>query len=132
MVKLLLAGFLAAHGLIHASFLSPAPPASAGGPPWPFDMAKSWLVTHAGVDAGLVTLIGTALVGLTVIGFGLSALAAAGWLVPAELWRPVVVASVAASALLLTLFFHPFLLLGFVIDAAIVWAVFVMSWNPAL
>ncbi|MGH2380703.1 MAG: hypothetical protein ACRDG7_05725 [Candidatus Limnocylindria bacterium] len=95
-------------------------------------MAKSWLVTHAGVDAGLVTLIGTALVGLTVIGFGLSALAAAAWLVPPELWRPVVVGSVAASALLLTLFFHPFLLLGFVIDAVILWAVFVISWNPAL
>jgi hypothetical protein len=39
---------------------------------------------------------------------------------------------VAASALLLGLFFHPFLLLGFVIDAAILWAVFVESWNPVL
>jgi hypothetical protein len=132
MVKLVLAGFLAAHGLIHASFLSPVPPATAGGPPWPFDMAKSWLVTRAGLDAWPVTLLGTALVALTVIGFAGSALGAAGWIVPAELWRPLVAGSVAASALLLTVFFHPFLLLGFVIDAAIVWAVFVLSWNPSL
>lgn len=132
MVKLLLAGFLAAHGLIHASFLSPAPPATAEGPPWPFDMAKSWLVTQAGLDAGQVGILGTTLVALTVIGFGLAAMGAAGWIVPAELWPPLVVGSVAASALLLALFFHPFLLLGFLIDAAILWAVFVMSWNPLL
>jgi hypothetical protein len=131
-VKLLLAGFLAAHGLIHASFLSPAPPATASGPPWPFDMAKSWLVTRAGLATGPASIIGTVLVALTVIGFGLAALGAAGWIVPAELWRPLIVGSVAASALLLLLFFHPFLLLGFVIDAAILWAVFVMSWNPVL
>ena len=132
MVKLLLAGFLAAHGLIHASFLSPTPPATAGGPPWPFDMAKSWLVTQAGLDAGQVSVVGTVLVALTIIGFGLAALGAAGWIVPAELWRPLIVGSVAASALLLALFFHPVLMLGFLIDAALLWAVFVMSWNPAL
>lgn len=131
MVKLLLAGILAAHGLIHASFLSPAPPATAGGPPWPFDMAKSWLVTQAGLDAGQVGVLGTVLVALTVAGFGLAALAAAGWLVPGELWRPLIVGAVAASGLLLTFFFHPFLVLGFLIDAAILWAVLVMSWNPA-
>ena len=45
---------------------------------------------------------------------------------------PLIVGSVAASALLLALFFHPFLLLGFVVDAAILWAVLVMSWNPVL
>jgi hypothetical protein len=98
MVKLVLAGFLAAHGLIHASFLSPVPPATAGGPPWPFDMAKSWLVTRAGLDAWPVTLLGTALVALTVIGFAGSALGAAGWIVPAELWRPLVAGSVADRA----------------------------------
>ena len=132
MLKPLRAGFLAAHGLIHASFLSPAPPATAGGPPWPFDMAMSWLVTQAGLDAGQVTVIGTVLVALNVIGFGLAALGAAGWIVPDELWRPLVVGSVAASVLLLTLFFHPFLMLGFLIDAALLWAVLVMSWNPLL
>jgi hypothetical protein len=132
MVKLLLAGFLAAHGLIHASFLSPTPPATAEGPPWPFEMAKSWLVTQAGLNAGQVSVVGTVLVALTVTGFGLAALGAAGWIVPAELWRPLIVGSVAASTLLLALFFHPFLLLGFLIDAVIVWAVFVLSWNPLL
>jgi hypothetical protein len=95
-------------------------------------MAKSWLVTQAGLDTGQVSILGTTLVALTVIGFGLAAIGAAGWIVPSELWRPLVVGSVAASALLLALFFHPFLLLGFVVDAAILWTVFVMSWNPAL
>lgn len=89
-------------------------------------------MTRAGLNAGQVRLAGTVLVALTVIGFGLAALGAAGWIVPDELWRPLVVGSVAASALLLTFFFHPFLVLGFVIDAAILWAVFVLSWSPLL
>lgn len=132
MLKFVIAGILAAHGLIHASYLSPAPPATAGGPQWPFDMTKSWLVTQVGLTPSGVTLLGTVLVSLTVIGFGLSALGAAGWILPAGIWRPLIVGSVAASALLLGLFFHPFLLLGFVIDAAILWAVFAQGWNPVL
>jgi hypothetical protein len=132
MLKLLLAVFLAAHGLIHASFLMPPPPATAGGPQWPFDMARSWLVTGAGLHAGQVSVIGTLLVALTVIGFGLTAMGAAGWIVPDELWRPLIIGSVAASALLLTFFFHPYLVLGFVIDAALLWAALAVNWNPLL
>jgi hypothetical protein len=48
----LLAGFLVGHGLIHLLFVTPAP--APGSAPdaleWPFDMAKSWLVTGPGLD----------------------------------------------------------------------------------
>jgi hypothetical protein len=71
-----------------------------------------WTANRGLTDAEVVSLIGSGLVALTVVGFAVAALGAAGWIVPAELWRPLVVGSVAASTLLLTLFFHPFLLLG--------------------
>ena len=51
-MKLALAGFLVVHALIHASFLTPAPPRTAGGPEWPFEMSRSWLVTNR--PAGMV------------------------------------------------------------------------------
>ena len=35
MVEIGLAGLLLGHGLIHGAYLSPGPPATAGGPPWP-------------------------------------------------------------------------------------------------
>jgi hypothetical protein len=131
MVNLFLAGFLAAHGLVHALYLAPRPPSNPGAPQWPFDMGRSWLVTQASLPSRTVTIAGTLLIGLTVIGFGLSAFAALGWIVPSEWWEPLVVGSAAASAVLLGLFFHPYLIVGFLIDAVLVWAVVVMSWNPA-
>lgn len=121
--------FLLAHGLIHASYLTPAPPAATGGPAWPFEMAKSWLVTGLGVDIGPVRAIGTALVAVVVIGFGLAALSWLGVVVPREWWPWLAVSSAVASAVLLAVFFHPWLVLGFVIDAALLWLVLGAGWT---
>ena len=130
MINLLLATILMAHGLIHALFLAPRPPATAGAPQWPFDLADSWLVSRGGFEVRGFALVGAALAVVTVVGFALAALAAAGWIVPPGTWRPLVVGSAMASAVLLGLFFHPTLLIGFLVDAALVWIVFVMNWNP--
>ncbi len=132
MVNLVLAAFLAAHGLVHGMFLVPRPPASADAPTWPFDMTDSWLVRHAGLTVRAVRGLGAGLAIVTIVGFGLSALATVGWLVPADLWAPLVLGSAAASALLLGLCFNPRLVLGFAIDGALVWAAVVLSWSPAV
>jgi hypothetical protein len=128
-MKLLLAAFLAAHALIHVSYLTPAPPRTADGPEWPFELSRSWLVTALQLDPAVARAIGTALVGGTVVLLVAAALAAAGWVVPSGLWAPLVAAGSVASLLTLTLFFHPWLLLGFAIDAALLWAVLV-GWRP--
>ena len=130
-MKLLLAAFLAAHALIHVSYLTPAPPRTAGGPEWPFAMARSWLVTGAGLDPGVVRTLGTALVLATVALLVGAGLATVGWLLPQSWWPPLVVAGAAVSALTLALFFHPWIVLGFVIDAALLWAALVAAWSPA-
>jgi hypothetical protein len=130
-MNLLLGAFLASHALIHVSYLTPALPRTADGPEWPFEMAHSWLVTGIGADPALVRALGTALVVATIamlVGAGLSTV---GWLVPSDWWSPLVVGGAVASALTLAIFFHPWIVLGLAIDAALLWAVLVMGWAPA-
>ncbi len=126
--KLLLGGFLLAHGLIHAMFLAPRPPATASGPAWPFEIGRSWVLTPLGLDAGAVRLLGVALIAATIGGFALAAIAALG--VAPGLWPVGVAVGAVASLLLLALFFHPWLVLGVAIDLVFLWAVLVASWSP--
>jgi hypothetical protein len=129
--KWLLAGFLVAHGLIHLLFLVPAPAASGSGPAWPFDLGQSWLVGNAGLEVGLVRVIGVALVLAVAGAFLLSGLATAGIAVPSGLWRPLVAASAVVSVLTLALFFDPQLVLGLAIDGVLLAVVATALWTPA-
>lgn len=130
-MKLLLAAFLAAHAMIHVSYLTPAPPRTAGGPEWPFEMGRSWLVTGLHLDPGMVRILGTAIVAATIALLVLAALSAAGWGVPAEWWTSLAVGGAVASLATLAVFFHPWILLGIAIDLVILWAVAGQGWDPA-
>ena len=129
-MKLLLAGFLAAHALIHLSYLTPAPPKTAGGPEWPFELTRSWLVTGLQLDPGIVRTLGTGLVAATAMLLICAALATGGWLIPSNWWSGLVVSGAIASLLTLGVFFHPWLVLGFAIDAVLLWTVLVSGWQP--
>jgi hypothetical protein len=126
-MKLLVALFLLGHGLIHASWLSPAP-ATAGGPQWPFAFADSWLVTHLGLDIGPVRVLGVALVLATIVLLGGAAFATLGWL-PTSWWPAFVVGGSVLSLAVLVLFFHPWLVLGMAIDVVLLWAVLLNGWE---
>jgi hypothetical protein len=129
----LLGGFLLAHGLIHVMFVAPAPASAGtdGGTPWPFDMARSWLVSGAHLDVGAVRVLGTVLVCAVVGAFILASLATVDIVVPPAWWPALVAASAAASAVLLGLFFEPQLVLGLGIDAVLVWVVLTSAWAPS-
>jgi hypothetical protein len=127
--RLLLAGFLLAHAAIHAGFLSPRPQPAAGGPAWPFELSRSWLLTPLGFDGQIARLVGIALVAATVAGFALAAVATLGVL-PAGLWAPAGVVGTVASLGLLLLFFHPWLVLGVGIDVVLLWALLAVRWTP--
>ena len=130
-MQFLIGAFLVGHALVHASYLSPAPPRTADGPEWPFAMAQSWLVTGAGLDPAGVRTLGTALVLATITLFIAAGLSTVGWLVPAEWWSGLVVAGAVTSAGTLVMFFHPWIVLGLAIDAALLWATLVIGWSPA-
>ena len=126
----LVAAFLVGHGLIHLGFATPAPAAApTDGIDYPFDLGRSWLV-GAGLEAPLVKAIGVALVAIVTIGFAVAALAAVGWLVPGGWWTPAVVVASVASALLLLVGLSPTLVLGFAIDAVLLWLVLAQAWTP--
>jgi hypothetical protein len=125
----LLGLFLVAHGLIHASFVSPRPPATAGGPAWPFDLGHSWALSPLGLEGDAGRLLGVALIGLTLVGFVVAAGGAVG-ILGSNLFVPGVVVGSVASLVLLVAFFHPWLVLGVAIDVALLWVVLVARWSP--
>lgn len=128
--RLVIAGLLLAHGLIHVAFLAPRPPVTAGGPAWPFELGHSWLLGRLGVGSEATRLVGTALVAATLAGFALAALAAAG-IGPGGLWSGALALGAVASLGLLTLYFHPWLALGVAIDLVVLWAALGARWAPA-
>ena len=129
LVRLMLAGVLLAHAAIHVAFIAPPPPATAGGPSWPFRTDDSWLLTRLGVGSNELHLVALALVALTIGAFGLAALIAVG-IAPAAAWMPAIAAGAMASLALLITFFHPWLVLGVAIDLAVLWFGLVVGWTP--
>lgn len=130
----LLAALLFAHGWVHLMFVIPQPKSSAttsAGTEWPFDMARSWLIGGAGLDAGLVRSVGIVLVAAVMALSVLAALSTVGLLVPPGWWAGLVIGAAAGSSVLLALFFSPTLLLGFAINLALAWFVLGSVWSPA-
>lgn len=127
--KLFIAAFLLAHGAIHASFLAPRPPVTAGGPAWPFELGKSWLLRPLGLDAEATRMIGMVLIVLTIGAYIVAALAAAG-LAPGGLWPAAVTIGSIASIAVLGLYFSPWFVVGVAIDLVLLWAVLFQSWVP--
>jgi hypothetical protein len=127
LMGLLVAVFLLAHGLIHVAFISPAPPATADGPAWPFVTDRSWLLRALGVQPEMVRILAMALVAATVVGFALAAVAALG--VAPGLWMPAIAIGSIASLGTLIGFFHPWLSLGIAIDVVLLCATFVSGWT---
>lgn len=130
MPAILVAAFLAAHTLIHLGFTSPRPAPTPGGPEWPFELARSWVLGPLGLDPTLARGAGIVLVVVLALGYATAALAVLGAL-PAATFAPGVVVGSVASLALLLVFFHPWLVLGVAIDLVLLWAVLVARWTPA-
>jgi hypothetical protein len=126
MWKVALAVFLVMHGLIHLGYVSPVP----ADPKYPFNLSKSWLINGVGLAEPSVRLLGITLSIIAVLGFGLSALAALGIVIPQGWWLPLITISALASLLLLVLFWHPWLLIGILIDAVLIAAALWLRWQP--
>jgi hypothetical protein len=126
-MNLLFGLFLVAHGLVHGLFVVPRPPDA--GASWPFDPSESWLLNRLGVESSPARAIAAGLVVVTVVAFTVTALTVIG-ILPAGWLRPVAIASASVSLILLGIFFHPWLVIGVAIDAAILWGVGLNGWIP--
>ena len=119
MWRWLIALFLVLHGLVHAAVWAAPVDDDA-----PFDPKQSWLLDGLGLGGGTrmlsVLLALAATVGFVAVGIGL--LAQQGW------WRPLAVATAAASLGLILLYFNPWLSVGLAIEVAVLAAVLWADW----
>ena len=114
MTTVLVAGFLVAHGLIHLAIWLPHPPSDPDKPP-PFVPDHSAVLTRVAprrathrLSVGLAVAAGA--------GFALAGVAvatSAGWAAGAA------VAAALAGLTLKLVFFHPWLLVGILLDLAV-------------
>jgi len=114
--------FLAAHGLIHASYLTPKP----NDPNYPFDFTKSWF---ANILGDFSKPIGITLAALVLVCFVLAGLGVMGVGGLDAYWKLLTTAGAVFSTVLLVLFWHPWLALGLVINAVLLYGIYVLNWN---
>ncbi len=130
----LLATLVLFHGWVHLMFVFPKPPspnADSGASAYPFAFDRSWLIGRAGLDSGLVRIIGRVLVAVVFALSLLAALSTVGLVVPGAWWSALMVLAALSSSLVLVLFYSPALVLGFAINAAMIVLVLSGSWSPA-
>ena len=130
----LLALLVFAHGWVHLMFVFPKPQGSgnyAGVSEYPFDFGRSWLIRRAGLDAGLVRVIGLVVMVVTFGACLLAALSTVAIVVPVDWWAALMVIAAVASTVTLALFYSPALILGFVINALMVVLVLADIWHPS-
>lgn len=91
---------------------------------------RSWLLPRLGLNPPAVQWIGITLVALATLGFVLAGLGAFGVAGLTAIWRTVAVVSAGVS-LLLVLFWHPWLIVGVLIDIRILVALLWENWPSA-
>jgi hypothetical protein len=131
-VKILIALFLIAHGLVHAGIAAGPIPDDPDSKPGAFFTSpeRSWLLPKVGLSAAATKWIGLILVALATLGFVLAGLGVFG--VPGldEIWRTLAVVSAVMSLLLLILFWHLWLIAGVLLDIGILIALLWLEWPP--
>ena len=133
MLKIALAIFLIAHGLVHAILAVAPNPADPNARPGAFftTVERSWLLPRLGLNSVAIRWVGIILVALSTLGFVLAGLGIFGITGLVTIWRMVAIFSAGISLFLLILFWHPWLPVGVLIDIAILIALILAKWPPA-
>lgn len=122
--------FLIAHAIAHAGLTSAPNPSDPESTPGAFFTQKkrSWLFQRINLDSGLVQKIGRTLVIISIAGFILAGIGGLG--VPGlnQIWHGLAGTTAIFSLILLILFWHPWLILGVVINTGLVIFTFLNTW----
>ncbi len=125
LARLLIGGFLIAHGLVHGLYLTPP---KEDDPSWAFHLDRSWLLSRLRVRPSAWRPIGITLCVVTIAALVLSGL---GVFFGVEAWRLFAVAGAAVGIVLFVLYWHRWLWIGLLLNAAILVALLWASWPPA-
>ena len=71
------------------------------------------------------------LAAIAVLAFTMGVLATFGWVVPANLWRPLVLIGVACSVTLLVLHPSVWVLLPLALNGGLAWVAWTSAWTPS-
>ena len=110
--------FLIAHALAHAGLAAAPIPDDPNPTPGAFftNVNRSWLFPKIGLDSTIIRWIGITLVTLTIIGLIITGLGVLDVSVFHNFWREMAGFSAVTSLLLLILFWHPWLVVGVLIN----------------
>jgi hypothetical protein len=137
MLKYLIAAILIGHGFIvsaqaRGNFGSGN--SKMVNPSWlswfPMTLGRSWLLAAFRLEGTLIDKV----FGLIWLVSGLCIVAAAlgilGFIVPTDLWRTLAIYGASGSLIMLLLYFHPFFIVGILIDVAILVTLLWTDWLP--
>lgn len=136
-LRILIAVFLIAHGLVHFSLTTvPVPaPGALRTPFWPSwwreAVDPTWLASRTGLPNGVVRAFGSLLWAAVVLGLTLAGLGLMGIPVLNSTWQTTAVLGAVASLILLALYWHPWLVIGLMIDIAVLISLW-QQWPVAL
>ena len=121
--------FIILHGLTH-SILAMVPNPKASEPVFAtfFPGFGSWLFT--GLSESASKTIAILLSAIATLGFVAAGLALLGALVPFDWWRALAIASAVVSLLLVAIFWDTYLIVGLLIDLAVLATLLFTQWSP--
>jgi hypothetical protein len=130
MSQTLFAIILIGHAIAHAGLTSAPNPSDPESTPGAFftEKKRSWLFQRIDLDSGMVQKIGKILVNISIAGFFLAGLG--GLSVPGlnQIWHGLAGITAIVSLILLILFWHPWLILGVVLNIGLVIFMLLNSW----
>lgn len=133
MLKIALAFFLMAHGLVHAGLAAAPNPDGPNSKPGTFFTVvdRSWFLHWLGLTGTAVHWIGITLVTLSTLGFVLTGLGILGVAGLSVIWRTIAIISAGISLSLLIIFWHPWLPVGVLINIVTPTALLFTNWPTA-
>ena len=131
MLKTIVAIFVILHGLTHSILaMVPSPNAPDAGIATFFPGLGSWLLAGLGLSESASKTTAILLSVIATLGFVAAGLALFGVLVPFDWWRVLAIASAVVSLLLVLIFWHPYLIVGLLIDVAVLATLIFTNWSP--
>jgi hypothetical protein len=121
MFRIIAAIVFIAHAIAHAGLAAAPIPSEPSSKPGLFftSPSRSWLLSNLNLSETTTRTIGIALVALSVVGFLFAGLGALKIPLLLSAWPQIAMVSAVISLVLLVAFWHPWIVLGLILDAAI-------------